>query len=337
MFSDVGGKNVPRRLRDVYESKSEADKFEKGAFFISQIQDKGVERKAVISTVGSIRKIKEASAKLHVTRAISAARKAGYHFNGKTIKGDRRMDTVEQDKNGTIETVAKVVDKSEEEQVSTRNVVANNVELSELAAQIRGYAERVRDNIISIGKCFIEAKKQVAHGEWDAWVEQNTTFTRQTAHKFMQCAKRFKDVAPTRHLSSTQMMELLALPAPQTEAFFESNETAGTPVKEMTKTRLRTAIKEWKEAHSDTKPPKQKKKISEAEESRQDSTPLEESPQLKVIELKIRPEDEVELIKIFKDILQSENSLSEECKDSLQQTIDKLSMSQNETEEDFEG
>lgn len=308
-----------------------------GEFFISQIQDKGVKRKEIILTICEIRKIQKDSAKLHVTRAISEARREGHSFGDKPIKGDKKMDTIEQNKNVSAEAVTEDIDETKEEAIPTRDIGTNNIKLTELAAQIRGYAEEVRDNIIRIGICFIEAKKQVVHGEWDAWVEQNTTFTRQTAHKFIQCAKRFKDVAPARHLNSTQMMELLALPAPQTEAFFESNETAGTPVKEMTKTRLRTAIKEWKEAHSDTKPPKQKKKISEAEESRQDSTPLEESPQLKVIELKIRPEDEVELIKIFKDILQSENSLSEECKDSLQQTIDKLSMSQNETEEDFEG
>lgn len=299
-----------------------------GEFFISQIQDKGVKRKEIILTICEIRKIQKDSAKLHVTRAISEARREGHSFDDKPIKGDKKMDTIEQNKNVSAEAVTEDIDETKEEAIPTRDIGTNNIKLTELAAQIRGYAEEVRDNIIRIGICFIEAKKQVVHGEWDAWVEQNTTFTRQTAHKFIQCAKRFKDVAPARHLNSTQMMELLALPAPQTEKFFETNETAGTPVKDMTKKRLRTAIKEWKEAHSsDTESPKQKKKISEVDESRKKFAPLEEAPQFEIIELKVSLEDKIELIKIFKDILQSENSLSAECKDSLKQTIDKLSTS----------
>ena len=36
----------------------------------------------------------------------------------------------------------------------------------ELAEQIRFYAEKIRDNIIVIGKCLLQAHEQVGRGKW---------------------------------------------------------------------------------------------------------------------------------------------------------------------------
>lgn len=302
-------------------------KIEEGVFFIKQIQFKGVKRKDIISAVSAVRKIQRDSAKLRVTRAISIARKAGYQFDGKPTKGDKKMDVAEQSKNVVGEVVTEIVDEPKEELISANDIGTKETELAELAAKIRNYAEEIRDNIIDIGICFIQAKKQVKHGEWDNWVEQNTTFSRYTAYRFMQCAKRFKDVAPAQHLNSTQMMELLALPAPHTEAFFEAKAAEGNPVKDMSKKKLREEVKAWNESHADDiKRIRRKKEQVEEAKIQQESVTSEQATEFKIIELRIRAEDETELIKILNDVLIAGNNLSKESKAYIQQVIDTLSV-----------
>lgn len=124
-----------------------------GAFFIDQIQIKGVERKEIIDMISEVRGINRDSAKLRVTRAITAARRAGHEFDGKPIKivagTNEPMETC------TVEII-----------LSEKNCVPEEPTLGELAEQIRYYTAQVRDNVINIGKCFIQVKAQLAHGQW---------------------------------------------------------------------------------------------------------------------------------------------------------------------------
>ncbi|MBQ7630489.1 MAG: DUF3102 domain-containing protein [Selenomonadaceae bacterium] len=60
---------------------------------------------------------------------------------------------------------------------------------------------------------------EVPHGHWQAWLQDNFQLSYQTAAKFMQVAERFSNVATSRLLNSSQMIELLALPEGETENF----------------------------------------------------------------------------------------------------------------------
>lgn len=300
-------------------------KIDEGIFFLDQIKSKGIKRKDIISAVSVIRKIQRDIAKKYINDAMSTVKKVVHQFDGKLIEEDKKVKVPKQEKEIIVESVEKIIDKTKEGLAIVKNDEVNAAKLAELAMQIRDYAEQVRDNIINIGNCFIQAKAQVKHGEWNNWVEKNTAFTRQTAHKFMQCAKRFKDVAPARQLNSTQMMELLALPAPETEEFFETNAMSGTPVKDMTKTKLRVAIKKWKESHpAGTKPSKHKKKILEVEETKQESATSEKLSQFKIIEIKIRADDEAEFVSLLNDVLQAKNKLSVESMNAIYDVIGQL-------------
>jgi hypothetical protein len=120
------------------------------------------------------------------------------------------------------------------------------VPLDQLATEIRYYSQQASWSIIEVGKRLIEAKKQVAHGEWADWLKNNVSFTQQTANKFMKCAERFSNYASIRNLNPTQMIALLALPETETETFIEQKKAEGNPVEDMTVKTLRDEIKKWK-------------------------------------------------------------------------------------------
>lgn len=295
-------------VREEYEAlitkEPKATAEEEGVFFIDQIQIKGVKRKEIIDMISGVRGIIQDSAKLHVTRAITAARRAGHEFAGKPIKSEVR-------KNETLETGSVEIVPSE------KTCVTAEPTLEELAERIRYYTAQVRDDIINIGKCFIQVKAQLAHGQWHKWIKNNTSFSTQTAHKFMQCAARFEKVAPARDLNSTQMMELLALPDPQVEDFFEKQENAGTPVKNMTKMKLREEINAWKKAHTDETNSKKRKAVKS-------------EVVFKTVKLKVLSEDEAELARLLQVALNEENRMSVDSVSSLQTWIETLSTPEND-------
>ena len=307
-------------FREEYEAfmkkTPKPSKIEEGAFFISRI-DNGVERKKIVDVISDVRKIKRDSAKLYVTRAISAARRAGHAFDGKPISRKDRVKVSEK-----IEKNPPEILPSEKSNTAEENSVKKQRRLDELVESIRNYTFQIRDNIINIGQCFIEAKKLVKHGEWDKWIEDNTKFTRQTVYKFMQCAKRFANVAPAKRLNDTQMMELLALPKTQTEEFFRAKEDEGTPVEGMKKKELRFEIKSWNATHSTATG----NIADDINDNKQEETdPVGKQQEFRIVELKVRIGNEEELVKILKDALTADD-ISDENKDALQKVIETLSV-----------
>ena len=136
--------------------------------------------------------------------------------------------------------------KSNDDNLPNRAGDIVSLTLDELTRRINSYVGQMTQNIIEIGRCLIQVRVQIGRGRWISWVEENTRISRQTANKFIQCAERFENVAPARQLAPTKMMELLALPEPDTVDFFTRCEEEGTPVQNMTKTELRNKIKQWK-------------------------------------------------------------------------------------------
>ena len=116
-----------------------------------------------------------------------------------------------------------------------------------IAEDIRQCLKRTAQNFIEIGNLLLEAKHKVSHGDWGNWLKDNVSFSRQTAHKFMQVAQRFSNVASTRHFNSAQMFELLPLPKKHTDDFFEEKEKSGIALEKLTEKELRQEVKAWKE------------------------------------------------------------------------------------------
>ena len=157
-------------------------------------------------------------------------------------------------------------------EVTEKSIEKANVEIiessqrttAELVIEIKRYMKQTGENIIEIGKCLIEAKKQVPHGEWGDWLSINIDFTQNTANRFMRCAERFSNCAPAHNLNSSQMFELLALKSSDTEKFIDVQANAGTPVENMSKKTLREEVKKWK-----SEQPKRDVKANKREKSPQ--------------------------------------------------------------------
>ena len=61
----------------------------------------------------------------------------------------------------------------------------------------------------------------------------------------MKCAKHFSNLATSQHLKPSQMIELLALPADETEKFIAEKAAEGKPVEDMTVKKLREEVAKW--------------------------------------------------------------------------------------------
>ena len=82
--------------------------------------------------------------------------------------------------------------------------------LAVLAGEINFIKEQAREAIqqmafrsaVEIGRRLVEAKEQVAHGEWGAWLEENVQYSQDTATRFMNIYRGFAvngNSAPVRN------------------------------------------------------------------------------------------------------------------------------------------
>ena len=118
--------------------------------------------------------------------------------------------------------------------------------LEQLTVEIKFYVNQWGQNTIEVGKRLIAAKKLVEHGDWSKWLEDNFNLTQQTARNFMRCAERFGNSKSILNLNSTQMIQLLSLPAEETEKFIAAKKAENNPVEDMTVKNLRDEVAKWK-------------------------------------------------------------------------------------------
>ena len=126
--------------------------------------------------------------------------------------------------------------------------------LPQLETEIKHYLDQINqnyidigNNTIEIGKRLIQAKSLLKHGEWINWLQDNFQLSHPTATKFMKCAERFRNIASTQHLTSSQMIQLLSLSSiEETENFIKQKATTGNPVADMSVRTLNKEIKQWK-------------------------------------------------------------------------------------------
>ena len=107
-----------------------------------------------------------------------------------------------------------------------------------LDAQCRG-----GEAILTIGRCLIEAKEMLPHGEWLPWLAEKVGYSQKTAQNFMRLAREFSNPQALADLGATKALKLLALPADEREQFVEAYN-----VIDMSTRQLEQAIKERDEA-----------------------------------------------------------------------------------------
>lgn len=97
--------------------------------------------------------------------------------------------------------------------------------------------------ILTIGRCLIEAKDMLPHGEWKDWLADRVEFSERAAQRFMKLAREWSNPTALSDLGATKALALLALPEEEREKFVEDHN-----VIDMTTRQLEQAIKERDEA-----------------------------------------------------------------------------------------
>ena len=97
--------------------------------------------------------------------------------------------------------------------------------------------------ILTIGRCLIEAKDMLRHGEWLPWLNEQVELSERTAQKFMKLAREWSNPNTLADLGASKALMLLALPTEEREQFVEENN-----VIDMSARQLEAAIKERDEA-----------------------------------------------------------------------------------------
>ena len=97
--------------------------------------------------------------------------------------------------------------------------------------------------ILTIGRCLIEAKEMLPHGEWLPWLNERVEFSERTARNFMRLAREWTNRQTLDSRALRKALTLLALPAEEREQFVEDHN-----VIDMSARQLKEAIRERDEA-----------------------------------------------------------------------------------------
>lgn len=97
--------------------------------------------------------------------------------------------------------------------------------------------------ILTIGRCLIEAKDMLPHGEWLPWLNERVEFSERTARNFMRLAREWTNRQTLADLGASKALTLLALPPEERDQFVAENN-----VIDMSARQLEQAIKELAEA-----------------------------------------------------------------------------------------
>ena len=97
--------------------------------------------------------------------------------------------------------------------------------------------------ILTIGRCLMEAKEMLPHGEWLPWLNERVELSERAAQRFMRLAREWSNPTALSDLGATKALTLLALPAEEREQFLAENN-----VIDMSARQLEQAIRERDEA-----------------------------------------------------------------------------------------
>lgn len=149
-------------------------------------------------------------------------------------------------------------------QPSMQTSAVRNIET--ITTEILDYKKRAEESIIEIGKCLIEAKKNLNHGEWLPWLHNKVDFSEVTAQRFMRIAKEFSNPSSVTDLGFTKAFTLLTLEEDERKQFIaEVHEINGAEksVYDMTKRELEQVIAKYNKNWE--KEPDSRKKFNDIE------------------------------------------------------------------------
>ena len=96
-----------------------------------------------------------------------------------------------------------------------------------ITAEIQFFKRQAGQAVYEIGRCLLEAKAQLKHGEWLPWLRDEVAFSEASAQRYMRLAREYGKSRIVTDLGAGKALELLALPESQREKFVEENDVSG--------------------------------------------------------------------------------------------------------------
>lgn len=146
--------------------------------------------------------------------------------------------------------------------------------------------------ILTIGRCLIEAKEALPHGEWGTWLSERVEFSERTASRFMRLSREWTNRTALSDLGATKALTLLALPPEEREEFIGATHTVDGEEKsviDMSARQLEQAIKDRKDALEQLGAIQQA--ADDAKKSAEESAAQLEAVKKELEELKSKPVD----------------------------------------------
>lgn len=120
--------------------------------------------------------------------------------------------------------------------------------LETITAEILIYKNQAGAAILELGRRLLEAKQQLEHGAWTAWLRDRVDFSERTAQNFMRLAQEYPNPQTLADLGPSKALALLAVPAEERGAFANEVDAEHCSVRQ-----LQEAIKAREEAENQAK------------------------------------------------------------------------------------
>jgi hypothetical protein len=106
--------------------------------------------------------------------------------------------------------------------LTVKEAAAGRHSLTDLAARVNAEHQAVTaavkrgvEHAVNAGKLLIEAKDQLAHGQWLPWLKDHCTISERTAQLYMRLARRVADLeAKSASLADLTMEDAISLISP---------------------------------------------------------------------------------------------------------------------------
>lgn len=174
------------------------------------------------------------------------------------------------------------------------------VPIEQITAKILVLKDQVGASFLEIGRCLIQAKKQLSHGQWGEWLKNGVDISQRHAERLMQVAEEVPNSTSMSNLPITKIIALLSLPAEERETFAQDKHQVSGEVKtvdEMTVRELNQAIKARQEAEDALKKSEAERRL--AEQSKEEAYQLsrEQSDTIQRLQGKLADRPVKEIVK----------------------------------------
>lgn len=152
-------------------------------------------------------------------------------------------------------------------------LAAYSSNVTKLTTEIKVIQDNVCQGMIEIGKRLIEIKKELGHGQWLPYLENELGYKPTTASNLMRVATEFSNFQLTENIPRQKVFELLSLPVENREDFIKSTNVEDSTVRE-----LKAEIQKYKEENG-LLTERQQKALEDKRKKEEESQRLEQERQ----------------------------------------------------------